>query len=98
MNMSFGTVSIPTSDCDTVFVPSPTENIMPKEVEDTISSCKAVKECAVVGVPSQLWGEEVFAWVVLREGYTEGPSSVSLLREHCASRMAGFKIPTYLAS
>ena len=45
-------------------------NIYPREVEDVLFEHEAVKSAAVVGVPSEKWGEEVKAVVVLHEGQT----------------------------
>lgn len=66
------------------------ENIASKEVEDIIYSHPAVLECAVIGVPSEKWGEGVKAIVVLREGMTATEEDII---NYCTERMAGFKKP-----
>jgi fatty-acyl-CoA synthase len=43
-------------------------NVFPREVEDALATHPAVAACAVVGVPDDVWGEAVKAFVVLREG------------------------------
>jgi acyl-coenzyme A synthetase/AMP-(fatty) acid ligase len=48
----------------------------------------AVAEAAVFGVVDAQWGEAVAAAVVLRDSATE-----TELREHCAERLAAFKVP-----
>jgi len=72
--------------------PWTTENIMPREVEDAATECDFVKACAVVGVPNPLWGEEVFAWVVLKSSFQESAALTSTLRAHLESRLADFKV------
>lgn len=63
-------------------------NIYPREVEDVLFTHPSVRECAVVGMPSEQWGEEVTAFVVVAEG-----ASVEVLDAHCRERLAGFKVP-----
>jgi acyl-CoA synthetase (AMP-forming)/AMP-acid ligase II len=41
-------------------------NVYPREIEDVLFEHPAVRQAAVIGVPSEKWGEEVKAWVVLR--------------------------------
>jgi long-chain acyl-CoA synthetase len=65
-------------------------NVYPSEVERVIHAHPAVYECAVIGVPSEQWGEAVKAVVVLREGMRV--SAEDLIR-HCDGQMAGFKKP-----
>jgi fatty-acyl-CoA synthase len=43
-------------------------NVFPREIEDVISAHGSVAQVAVIGVPSEQWGEEVKAVVVLRPG------------------------------
>jgi long-chain acyl-CoA synthetase len=66
------------------------ENVYPKETEDALYTHPAVRECAVVAVPDQKWGERVHAAIVLKEG-----SNVSAddLIKHCRDRLAGYKCP-----
>jgi len=65
-------------------------NVYPREVEHALSTHPAVLESAVVGRPSEEWGETVHAFVVLRAGCTV--SSEELMR-HCAQEIAGYKKP-----
>ena len=63
------------------------ENIMPKEVEDAIALFDGVKLSVVVGVPHELWGESVFAWVVLQDWIDlRGSKLVAALRGHMQVR------------
>lgn len=66
------------------------ENIASKEVEDVIYTHPAVLECAVIGVPSERWGEEVKAIVALRRGMTATSEEII---NHCAEHLGGFKKP-----
>ncbi|MGH9845924.1 MAG: AMP-binding enzyme, partial [Blastocatellia bacterium] len=65
-------------------------NVYPSEVERVVYTHPAVYECAVIGVPSERWGEAVKAVVVLREGMTLTEEE---LVAHCEGRIAGFKKP-----
>lgn len=66
------------------------ENVYPSEIEQTIYQHPAVAEAAVIGVPSDRWGEAVTAVVALRPGaeLTED-ELIAWMRE----RQAGFKVP-----
>lgn len=66
------------------------ENVASKEVENTIYTHPAILEAAVIGVPSEKWGEAVKAVVALKPGMTATPEEIM---DYCASRMAGFKKP-----
>ena len=66
------------------------ENIYPAEVENAIYSFKAVADAAVIGVPSEKWGEEVKAVVILKPG--EEASAEEII-EHTRSQIASFKCP-----
>jgi fatty-acyl-CoA synthase len=67
------------------------ENISSPEVEDALYKHPAVLECAVIGVPSERWGETPKALVVLREGHSATEEEViAFAREH----LAHFKCPT----
>jgi acyl-CoA synthetase (AMP-forming)/AMP-acid ligase II len=66
------------------------ENVSSRDVENVILSHPAVLECAVIGVPSERWGEEVKAIVVNRQGMTITSEEII---EYCQDKMAGFKRP-----
>jgi fatty-acyl-CoA synthase len=65
------------------------ENVSSIEVEDCLFSHPAVAEVAVIGVPSEKWGETIKALVVL-----SGEATEAELIAHCKSRLAGYKAPT----
>ena len=67
------------------------ENVSSIEVEDCLFSHDAVAEVAVIGVPSEKWGETIKALVVLAPGAT---ATEDELIAHCKSRLAGYKAPT----
>jgi acyl-CoA synthetase (AMP-forming)/AMP-acid ligase II len=67
------------------------ENVSSIEVEDCLFSHPAVAEAAVIGVPSEKWGETVKALVVLAEGARADEAE---LIAHCKARLAGYKAPT----
>ena len=66
------------------------ENVYPREIEDVLFQHAAVADAAVIGIPSEKWGEEVKAIIVLKEG--EDASADDLL-QHCRSQLAGYKQP-----
>lgn len=69
------------------------ENVYSAEVEAALMLHPAVASCAVIGVPSEQWGEAVHAVVVLRPGCQADEQA---LRDHCRSRLAGYKCPKSL--
>ncbi|MEO5663240.1 MAG: AMP-binding protein, partial [Nocardioides sp.] len=67
------------------------ENVYPVEVEKVLVACPGVADVAVVGVPSERWGETVKAYVVPTEdGATTSEAVVQFARQH----LAGYKCPT----
>lgn len=67
------------------------ENISSSEVEDALYKHPAVLECAVVGVPSEKWGETPRALIVLRNGNRVTEEEII---EFCRGKLAHFKCPT----
>jgi acyl-CoA synthetase (AMP-forming)/AMP-acid ligase II len=67
------------------------ENVSSIEVEDVLFSHPAVAEVAVIGVPSEKWGETIKALVVLAEGQQ---ATEAELIAWCKERAAGYKAPT----
>ncbi len=65
-------------------------NIYPREVERVIESHEGVQEVAVVGVPDEVWGEAVKAFVVPRPGVTITAEEII---ERCKDRIASYKKP-----
>ena len=67
------------------------ENVYPTEVENVIASHPAIAEVAVIGVPSDRWGETVKAIAVLRPDHEVGAQDVI---GFCRQHLAGYKCPT----
>ena len=67
------------------------ENVSSIEVEDVLFSHPAVAEVAVIGVPSEKWGETIKALVVLADGATADEAE---LIAWCKDKAAGYKAPT----
>jgi fatty-acyl-CoA synthase len=68
------------------------ENIYPREVEEFLYQHPAVSDVQVVGVPDPRYGEELCAWVRLKEGHDVDGEE---LRAWCRGKIASFKIPRY---
>ena len=66
------------------------ENVYSAEVENALARHPAVLACAVIGVPSEHWGEAVHAVVVRKAGTEIGAAE---LIEHCKTLIAGYKSP-----
>ncbi|WP_425571852.1 class I adenylate-forming enzyme family protein, partial [Nocardioides dubius] len=67
------------------------ENVSSIEVEDVLFSHPAVSEVAVIGVPSEKWGETIKALVVLAEG---AEATEAELIAWCKEKAASYKAPT----
>ncbi|NHA66539.1 AMP-binding protein [Phycicoccus flavus] len=70
------------------------ENVYPREVEEFLYEHPDVQDVQVIGVPDERYGEELCAWVVLREGAE--PLTAEAVREFCTGRLAHYKIPRYV--
>jgi fatty-acyl-CoA synthase len=69
------------------------ENVYPREVEEFLHTHPAVLEASVIGVPDERYGEELMAWIRVREGAQLTEDEV---REYCQDRIAHFKRPRYV--
>ena len=69
------------------------ENIYPREIEEFLYTHPAVKDVAVVGVPDAKYGEELCAWIVVKENATVDLISI---QEFCKGKIAHYKIPRYV--
>ena len=68
-------------------------NVYPREVEEALYAHPSVAEAAVVGVPHELLGEDVAAFVVLRPGARVSPEQ---LQEWTKERVAAYKYPRHV--
>jgi fatty-acyl-CoA synthase len=69
------------------------ENIYPREIEEFLYAHPKVLDVQVVGIPDQKFGEELCAWIIVREG--EGLSEDEV-RAYCQGQIAHYKIPRYI--
>jgi fatty-acyl-CoA synthase len=69
------------------------ENVYPREVEEFLHRHPAVQNVQVFGVPDPRYGEELCAWIQLREGAS---ADAEAIREFCRGQIAHFKIPRHL--
>jgi fatty-acyl-CoA synthase len=70
------------------------ENVYPAEVENVLYQLPQVAEAAIIGVPSDKWGEVGLAVLALKPGASIGLPEVIA---HCSSRLAKFKVPDDIA-
>ena len=68
------------------------ENLYPKEIEDFLYTHPKVSDVQVVGVPDEKYGEEAYAYVIIKEGEA---LSEAELRDYCVKNIAKHKVPRY---
>ena len=69
------------------------ENIFPREIEEFLYTHPKIEQVEVIGVPDKKYGEEVCAWIKLREGESAEEQEI---RDYCKDKIAHFKIPRYI--
>ena len=69
------------------------ENIYPREIEEFLYTHPAVSDVQVVGVPDLRMGEEVLAWIRLKE---KGMATARDIRDFCRGKISKYKIPRYI--
>ncbi|WDP83972.1 MAG: AMP-binding protein [Desulfobacter sp.] len=69
------------------------ENIYPREIEEFLYRMDEIMDVQVAAVPSEKYGEEVGAFVILKEGSDIDPSDVS---DFCRGKISRYKIPRYV--
>ena len=70
------------------------ENVYPREIEEFLYTHPDVVDAQVIGVPDETYGEELAAWVRMREGAE--PLTPESLREFASGKLAHYKIPRYV--
>jgi fatty-acyl-CoA synthase len=68
------------------------ENVYPREVEEFLYTHPKISDVQVFGVPDAKYGEQLAAWVRLKDGETTTPEE---LQDFCRGKIATFKIPVY---
>jgi len=69
------------------------EKVAPKEVENILMNIPGVREAAVIGVPDEILGQAVKAFVVLEDGVA---ISEKQLQKECQSRLENFMVPKHI--
>jgi len=69
------------------------ENIYPREIEEFLYRHPKISDVQVIGVPDLKYGEEVMAWIKLKEGMDATPDEI---RDFCREQIAHYKIPRYI--
>ena len=70
------------------------ENVYPREIEEFLYGHPDIVDVQVIGVPDERYGEEIMAWIRMRDGAE--PLDVEGLRAFCDGRIAHYKIPRYV--
>ncbi|MGA8248542.1 MAG: AMP-binding protein [Nocardioides sp.] len=70
------------------------ENIYPREIEEFLYAHPDIEDVQVIGVPDEKYGEELCAWVKLRQG--ADPLDADAVRMFATGRLAHYKIPRYV--
>jgi fatty-acyl-CoA synthase len=69
------------------------ENVYPREIEEFLYTNPKIADVQVVGVPDLKYGEEIMAWVKLKEGQS---AIAEEIRDFCRGEIAHYKIPRYI--
>ena len=69
------------------------ENVYPRELEELLHLHEDVLDVQVVGIPDEKYGEELCAWIRLREG---AELETEQVRAFCRERVAHYKVPRYV--
>jgi fatty-acyl-CoA synthase len=68
-------------------------NIFPREIEEFLFTNSKIGDVQVIGVPNEKNGEEVMAWIKLKEGEDASPEEII---EFCKNKIAHYKVPKYI--
>jgi fatty-acyl-CoA synthase len=70
------------------------ENVYPREIEEFLYTHPDIVDVQVIGVPDARYGEEIMAWIKVRDG--AAALSLEDVRAFCQGRIAHFKVPRYV--
>jgi fatty-acyl-CoA synthase len=70
------------------------ENVYPREVEEFLYSHPDIADVQVIGVPDAKYGEELCAWIRMRDGAE--PLDADAVRAFCQDKLAHYKVPRYV--
>ncbi|WP_191984383.1 AMP-binding protein [Amycolatopsis eburnea] len=70
------------------------ENLYPREIEEFLYTHPDILDAQVIGVPDEKYGEELMAWIRMREGAE--PLTAEKVREFCEGKLARYKVPRYV--
>ena len=70
------------------------ENVYPREIEEFLYTHPDIVDVQVIGVPDEKYGEELMAWIKMRDG--AAPLSTEAVRAYCQGRIAHYKVPRYV--
>jgi fatty-acyl-CoA synthase len=69
------------------------ENIYPREIEEFLYTHPKVLDVQIVGIPDAVYGEEVMAWIILKEGELATSAEI---KEFCQGKISKHKIPRFI--
>jgi fatty-acyl-CoA synthase len=70
------------------------ENVYPREIEEFLYTHPDIADVQVIGVPDEKYGEELCAWIRMRDGAE--PLDAAAVKEFCQGRLAHYKVPRYV--
>ncbi|MGZ4610776.1 MAG: AMP-binding protein [Actinomycetes bacterium] len=70
------------------------ENIYPREIEEFLYSHPDIADVQVIGVPDEKYGEELCAWIRMRE--RAAPLTAEAVQQFCTGKLAHYKVPRYV--
>ena len=70
------------------------ENVYPREIEEFLYTHPAIADVQVIGVPDEKYGEELCAWIKLKDG--ADPLDAAKVKEFATGKLAHYKIPRYV--
>ena len=67
--------------------------VSPKEIEDVLAEMPEIVEAGVIGVPDELWGEAIKAFIVTARS---GQLTAEAVRDYCLKRLPNYKVPQFV--